>query len=83
MTPTAPIGRPGLTPAENIRRAQAINATLLSPAPCLKAAAAELGLHVDTVAKHAHSIGWRTMWVTDEERAHLLGRRQPAAHRAA
>jgi len=51
---------------------------LRKPRPDLKRFAADFGCPLTTIFSHVHVCGWRTMYVSSEERALLLARREVA-----
>lgn len=56
-------------------RQTAVIAELRQPRPDLRRLASELGCALTTLFSHAHRCGWRHMYVSAEERQHLLARR--------
>lgn len=69
------------TYAQRMARYEIVQAALLAPAPDFPALAARLGVSQLAARALAKVVGFSTMFVTEDERAHLLARRvaQPPA----
>jgi hypothetical protein len=78
-----PIGRPPLAPSVWEDRRQRVAAALLTPSGGIKNVQAELGICYFTACTWIRAFGFRVMWVSREERRHLLDRRSAAIRRRA